>query len=494
MLIVVALAALAPTTADAQIWSSILNEGSSPPGTPTGYFIGQPVGPVINGVGGWAVRTDMQDGVSSSISTIYGSVDGSSTGYIVLAGLNDGLTQTSFVNQGLGFDDAGVPFYRTNVTPDSGTGQRAVYVGTSLLIQEETTIVGGPLDAQSWDSVGPPNLEMQRDGTPWFAAETRTTGGTRSEAVFRGNYERVIGSGDQPPGFPGPLRNNVGVLGATLSVSPNGTQYLFEGVLQTGGAVSSSNNELMVRTGVPLDIGGTLVREGEVVPGGIGGEHFSNAVGDNCAINDSGNYIICGRTTAPSTMDGIAFVNGQIELREGDSVDGVTLGSNGGVCAINADGDWVVHWFLPSSQSAIILNGEVILKTNDPIDFNGNGDPNDDGATMKRVAEAQGLGLQISDRDGEGNVTIFARLTATTPSGEVDGIYRTERAVQSQSCAGMIGDVNGDAAVDGADISAFVACVLADNPPGPACFCADMDGSGSVDLGDQALFVAALLD
>jgi hypothetical protein len=52
-----------------------------------------------------------------------------------------------------------------------------------------------------------------------------------------------------------------------------------------------------------------------------------------------------------------------------------------------------------------------------------------------------------------------------------------------------LGDMNGDGPRDGADIQAFVNCVLTGNGP---CACADMDGGG-VHVSDVAAFVAALL-
>ena len=55
-------------------------------------------------------------------------------------------------------------------------------------------------------------------------------------------------------------------------------------------------------------------------------------------------------------------------------------------------------------------------------------------------------------------------------------------------CA-CLGDMNADGNRDGADISAFVACVV----QGGSCLCADVNGMNGVTLDDVAVFVADLL-
>ena len=52
-----------------------------------------------------------------------------------------------------------------------------------------------------------------------------------------------------------------------------------------------------------------------------------------------------------------------------------------------------------------------------------------------------------------------------------------------------LGDVNGDSFLNGADVRAFVDCVL----NGGACSCAELDGVPGLDNGDVALFVNDLL-
>ncbi len=55
-------------------------------------------------------------------------------------------------------------------------------------------------------------------------------------------------------------------------------------------------------------------------------------------------------------------------------------------------------------------------------------------------------------------------------------------------CA-CLGDMNSDGDRNGADISAFVGCVIG----GGACLCADVNGMNGVTLADVTVFVSDLL-
>ncbi len=61
-------------------------------------------------------------------------------------------------------------------------------------------------------------------------------------------------------------------------------------------------------------------------------------------------------------------------------------------------------------------------------------------------------------------------------------------AVGVPQCA-CLGDMNADGSRDGADISAFVGCVI----QGGSCVCADVNGMNGVTLADLTVFVADLL-
>ena len=78
------------------------------------------------------------------------------------------------------------------------------------------------------------------------------------------------------------------------------------------------------------------------------------------------------------------------------------------------------------------------------------------------------------------------------------GLFRpgtpgTVSSVSTGPCL-LLGDINGDMQVNGADIAGFVGCILSPAAPTDVgCGCADLDGSGSPDPADVALFVTGLL-
>lgn len=60
-------------------------------------------------------------------------------------------------------------------------------------------------------------------------------------------------------------------------------------------------------------------------------------------------------------------------------------------------------------------------------------------------------------------------------------------------CDGAKGDVNEDGSKNGLDVQSFGECLMTGSTGSGNCGCADMDGSGSVSMGDVSQFVTALL-
>lgn len=76
----------------------------------------------------------------------------------------------------------------------------------------------------------------------------------------------------------------------------------------------------------------------------------------------------------------------------------------------------------------------------------------------------------------------------TNPGGNVTAAGATLTVFASGS-----GDGNGDAVVDGVDISGFVAALLQGGSPSQAYCAYDMNGDGGVDIADESLFVSTVL-
>ncbi|MBX3396887.1 MAG: DUF11 domain-containing protein [Phycisphaerae bacterium] len=415
-------------SAHAQVWSSLINEGSTPPGTPVGYAVSTINAPKINGVGGWAIVTNLT-GSTPVISSIYGAPDGvTPPGFLRFEGTVAGLLQNDFNTTALGLDDLGRPLYRCGSVV-GGTDESAVFIDDSLLVQQGTFIVGGVLDGYEMDLYNGPDMNLTQNGVAWSVARVRSPSNVLDEAVIRGTNELIMIGQTILPGMATPLDNDSSATFGRLSVSPNGLEYIVEAQLETTGTgVPTSANEFMVYSGSPMRINGQIVQEGQPVPGGLPGENFGTAF-DPYEVNDFGDVIMNISSTAAAAQNEIIIVRGQIVLREGTPIGGVTLGTTPESLAINSNGDWVVAWNTTSpTGECIIFNGNVILKRGDPVDLNNNGDPNDDGAVMAVVNSFQGYGLQISDRDASGNVTIYANLDVDTngspTTGEVEGLYR----------------------------------------------------------------------
>ncbi len=429
-LLLAAVVGLMPPPLYGQTWSSLINQSETPAGIPDGYQTGTINVPKINGVGGWAIVTNIthptDPGNNPVLSTVYGAVDGiTPPTFLRIEGTFGGITQTSFNTTNLNYDDLGRSLYRAIVT--GGTGETSVFLDDDLFIQEGTFIVGGHLDGYEWDLVAGPDLQMTRDGTVWHISRIISPLNVQTESIFIGNYTELYGSDFTLPGMFAPLDADSSCLGG-LIVSPNGLEYLVEGELETTGTgVTTANDEFMIMSGSPMIINGVRYHEGQPIPGG--GENFTGTF-DVYAINDFGNFILNIDGSGPTAADEILIVNGDIALREGQNVGGFVLGSNCESVAINQNGDWIAAWNLNpiANGEAIYLNGQMILRRGDAVDLDGNGDPNDDVGVMSAVSSFQGYGIQISDRDELGNVTVYANLSidtnGTPATGEVSGLYR----------------------------------------------------------------------
>jgi hypothetical protein len=104
--------------------------------------------------------------------------------------------------------------------------------------------------------------------------------------------------------------------------------------------------------------------------------------------------------------------NGVILYREGSPVDGLTLVGNipnSPSADMNEAGDFAFGWDTTGSIFAIFLNGEVVLKEGDPVDFDGDG--NVEPTSIFKAVPANGA-MSV------GNAELF--ITATVTVGATD--------------------------------------------------------------------------
>jgi len=105
-------------------------------------------------------------------------------------------------------------------------------------------------------------------------------------------------------------------------------------------------------------------------------------------------------------------------------------------------------------------------------------------------------GLNLVPGTGEltGTPTAGGAFTFTARAADVDGCAGTqEYTLTITGGCSLLGDLNGDSAVNGRDIQSFVDCLVTGSSPGGNCACGDFDASTTVGLPDVAPFIAALL-
>jgi hypothetical protein len=164
-----------------------------------------------------------------------------------------------------------------------------------------------------------------------------------------------------------------------------------------------------VLDGQGMMVEGELVREGSLVPtaaGGDGIELWQNF--GSVSINNDGRYIMSGDTNRATTTDDFLMLTGQMIHRAGDALPGGhTLTGAVGEVQINNNGDWGALWSTivnAVTAEVILFNGNVIVREGDPVDLDGNGQP-DPNATISDLTNI--TGLAFGDRDAQGRVAVY---------------------------------------------------------------------------------------
>ncbi len=172
-----------------------------------------------------------------------------------------------------------------------------------------------------------------------------------------------------------------------------------------------------------------------------------------------------------------------------NSFDGMDAAGDWSITVIDAAGGGVgtlVSWSLHIDG----FGGGACSSTTDcstcPGDTNGDGVLN--GADVRSFSDCVlGLGgdCPCGDMNNDGGVSM------DDVPGFVNTLLQgTGSCGQVPVCTTCMGDGNGDGYIDGEDCQAFVTCILA--TPG-GCPCADMNNSGSVDMGDVEAYINAML-
>ena len=166
--------------------------------------------------------------------------------------------------------------------------------------------------------------QMIDDGTAyWVAGVNDGAGGTgsASRVLYRqnpnGTIDRVFASGDVIAGSGGSTIDFPSGVDFDYHVSGNGSQMI-------NGFIANNDDNMIA-------VNGTMVHREFQATGQ--GDNWSNF--DTVSINNAGNYIFTGDTDGAGATDEFIAYNGVIGVREGMSVDGLTLGSACNAASIN---------------------------------------------------------------------------------------------------------------------------------------------------------------
>ncbi len=442
-LVLPALAALA-APAGAQVASALLTEGGAIPGA-GGATASSLNNTAVNHAGGYACSTTSSDG----LTRVWGSADGGAGGVLRVESTIGDLEQTSFESF-YGIGNGGEVSYGAtcNNTSTLATGLDTVWLDDMPVAVEEDPVTSLP--GQFWTFASRPGVTG--DGVPYWVGGISDTsgGGTQLRGLFKGTDATVVYlAGDSVPEVPFDLSTTGSTIDFDYRFSELGNRHIVPALIDSG---SSLNDAVLLKDGEGLVLGGALVREGSAVPasiGGLPGEAWS--VFDYVGVTEDDEWFFTADTNAATSSDEVIVVNGLIQHREGDTLDGFVLSGAMEGAYMNADGDLAFVWDVDDPMlgnvEALYAGGRLILKEGDEVDLDGDGFV-DAGAV---VAGFTGIStLTLGDRlpDGTMNVYFTADIDTmgtTSTLDDTEGFFcvnvpSSAWTDQGSALAGVTGD------------------------------------------------------
>lgn len=309
----------------------------------------------------------------------------------------------------MGVGNAGEFVYSPSVD-----GNDSVWTQNGLLLTEDVPAPGGsPGELNSFNS----RPQLLPDGTAlWVGGITDSPGGsTQARALYRAAdtatpvITEVFRSGDMIGGFTIDFPSGVGF---DYQISDDGNQHIHDLLMDTG----STTNDGFVYVN-----GALVAREADPVPGG--GENWDNF--DVMAINNAGNYLFSGDTDGSTATDEFIAYNGTIAIREGDLIDGHTLGSSVSAASLNNLGQAVFIWSTDLGETLFhaldasnLAGATALLTVGDSIDVDGNMTP-DYTVTDFNASNIIGPGLSLAE-DG----SVYVEVDIDDGGGDLEAIIR----------------------------------------------------------------------
>ncbi|MHC4217918.1 MAG: hypothetical protein ACYSU7_05615 [Planctomycetota bacterium] len=458
---------LSPAVASGEVASALLREAEELLPGETINFLNNTA---VNHVGGYSCTLSTTG--TGTISRIWGDSTGGPGSLLRSEAIIGNLEQTSFESF-FGMSDAGQLGYgaTTNEVGGGATGLDGVWLDDLVVLNEEDPVPSLPGQYSVFNS----RPTASGAGTPvWVGGITPSQGGsTQNRCLFSGLGSTVlIMGGDSLPGVAEPVSTATSGIDFDFRVSRFDTNW----INLIGVTSGTTNDGVMVINGDPIIAGGGMMRENEPVPavlGGLPGELWDNF--DYLGINEAGDFFVTGDTSAADTEDEFVSKNGEIILREGDSLDlslvPVTISGaiEGGY--MNGHGDWAVAWDVDDGAGNIevlICNGEIVLAEGDRVDWSGDGviDENDNDAIL---TDFTGLGAVTVGGRSNGYVKVYFTADIDVGgTGILEGFFCLE--VQVDTCPWDCGD--GD---DNVGVVDFLAMLAQWGQSGAPC---DFDNDG----------------
>jgi len=269
----------------------------------------------------------------------------------------------------LGIDNSGnITYTATLVNPSAPpTRFASLWENDTMMFREGNAIPAGPLAGNFFGSISA--AARSPSGTSsWISSYSTTSlGSTAGIALLRNTtgFDVLLKSGDTITGQ-GAIANESGAISANIRWSDAGTNHLTVVDLEIG---FTDTDEIPVINGLPLTTGsGAIIREGAAIPaldGGLPGEIWDSFA--EFDVNDAGDYIM-GTFNDNVINDSVLMVNGVIQHRENDIVDGVTLAGQVQAVAINDLGDRAYVW-----NDTLFVNDQVVAGIGTLVDTNADG-------------------------------------------------------------------------------------------------------------------------
>lgn len=383
-----------------------------------------------NHVFGWAFTLNTDRG-GETLSHVFGNASGGMGSILRSESTIGSFDQTSFESF-FGISDAGMIAYSplSNNIDTGLTGIDGVWVDGTPIMNEEEPAGGGLF----WTFGSRPGITA--DGQPYWVGGTSTTqgGSTQVRGIYFGNAATpVLLGGTMAPGLPAPIGDTG--IDFDYRFSSLGTNY----ITPVNMDLSSTVDGAIVVNGSGYTAGGTLVREGNLIPasvGGIGGENWDNF--DFVGITEAGDVMITGDTDGDIGTDEFIYKNGQFLYREGDVVGGRTLLGNIEGSYMNESGDIGYIWSVAEGTGdieALYLNDQLLLLEGDNVDWDGDGTV-DANAVLENFTGISAL--TISERNANGEVTLYFTADVDVDGQTLEGAFAVTALIPGPGGLGLL--------------------------------------------------------